>query len=282
MHKFVGVFIWATLFLAVTQNPCYAERVKAGTERSDVIRLWGEPSARANNGDMEMLVYSDGREVHLRDGVAVTVYGDAPGLASASSEPDSESGGVFNLFNRGNSEQPEQPDEQNAPPPPPPQPTASAAQPTMPDTSEMPAWAQAAFKVGMEQAERDAEAQRQWEAGEYPMWKIILPAAISVLLSILMFMSFWVILRKAGEPGWVMFIPIYNAIVFFRIAGKPGWWILLMFLPFINFIIVIVAYIGLAQQFGKHWLYGLGLLFLPYIFFPMLAFGDSNYGAVYV
>lgn len=33
----------------------------------------------------------------------------------------------------------------------------------------------------------------------------------------------------------------------------------------------------MAKVFGKGFLFGLGLLFLSVIFFPVLAFGDSRY-----
>ena len=39
--------------------------------------------------------------------------------------------------------------------------------------------------------------------------------------------------------------------------------------------------VGLANNFGKGGGYAVGLLFLPIIFYPMLAFGDAQYvGAV--
>lgn len=39
---------------------------------------------------------------------------------------------------------------------------------------------------------------------------------------------------------------------------------------------VIVA-LGLAERFGKGMGFGLGLAFLPFIVYPILAFGDSAY-----
>ncbi len=91
------------------------------------------------------------------------------------------------------------------------------------------------------------------------------------------FASVWIIFEKAGKPGWAAIIPIYNMIVLLEIIGKPLWWIILMFIPFVNLIILILVYIELAQRFGKSTLFGLGLVFLSFIFIPLLAFGDARY-----
>jgi hypothetical protein len=100
---------------------------------------------------------------------------------------------------------------------------------------------------------------------------------IGLAVAAIMIISMWKIFTKAGEPGWASIIPIYNTIVMLKIAGKPWWWLLLMFIPFVNFIIIIMAIIALAQSFGKGVGFGLGMLILPFIFFPLLAFGDAQH-----
>ncbi|MGZ7079140.1 MAG: DUF5684 domain-containing protein, partial [Thermoanaerobaculia bacterium] len=75
-------------------------------------------------------------------------------------------------------------------------------------------------------------------------------------------------------------VPIYNMIVLLKIAGKPLWWIILLFIPFVNFIIVILVYFALAKNFGKGAGFALGMVFLPFIFFPLLAWGDARYQGV--
>ncbi|RNC66710.1 MAG: signal peptidase I [Desulfuromonadales bacterium] len=98
-----------------------------------------------------------------------------------------------------------------------------------------------------------------------------------ILVVLVLLVSFWKIYEKAGEPGWASLIPIYNLFVLVKIAGKPWWWFLLMFVPVVGIIISILVYIALAARFGKGVLYGLGLLFLGFIFIPMLAFDKSVY-----
>lgn len=98
-----------------------------------------------------------------------------------------------------------------------------------------------------------------------------------LLLVVLVVAGMWKVFVKAGKPGWAAIIPIYNFIVLLEIAGKPAWWVILFFVPVVNLVVLIIAYMALAEKFGKGAGYGLGLAFLSPIFFPMLGFGDSRY-----
>ena len=94
---------------------------------------------------------------------------------------------------------------------------------------------------------------------------------------ILMIASGWQLFTKAGKPGWAVLIPVYNLILLLEIVGKPVWWVLLMFFPFVNLIVFIWMVNLLAKSFGKTELYTIGMVLLPFIFYPLLAFGDSQY-----
>jgi len=94
---------------------------------------------------------------------------------------------------------------------------------------------------------------------------------------ILMIASLWVIFTKAGKPGWACLIPIYNILVLLQIVKKPWWWLLLMLIPIVNFVIIIIVLYLLAKVFGKGAGFFVGLLLLPFIFMPLLAFGDAKY-----
>jgi hypothetical protein len=94
---------------------------------------------------------------------------------------------------------------------------------------------------------------------------------------LLIIASWWRIFTKAGWPGWAAIIPIYNAYVYLKIAGKPGWWLLLYFIPLVNVIIAIVVAVSFAERFGKGVGFALGLIFLGFIFYPILAFGEARY-----
>ena len=55
------------------------------------------------------------------------------------------------------------------------------------------------------------------------------------------------------------------------------WWILLFFLPIVNLFVAVLVSIAIAERFGKGAGFGLGLAFLGFIFYPVLAFGDAEY-----
>ena len=96
---------------------------------------------------------------------------------------------------------------------------------------------------------------------------------------VLMIAALWKVFEKAGEPGWAAIVPIYNFYILLKVAGRPGWWLLLYLIPFVNFIISIIVSIDVAKRFGKGTGFALGLVFLPFIFYPMLAWGDASYTA---
>jgi hypothetical protein len=87
----------------------------------------------------------------------------------------------------------------------------------------------------------------------------------------------WRIFVKAGKPGWAAIIPIYNILVELEILGRPWWWLLLMLIPLVNVVIGIILIFDMAKVFGKGTGFGFGLLFLSFIFIPILAFGDAKY-----
>lgn len=103
---------------------------------------------------------------------------------------------------------------------------------------------------------------------------------IQLAILVLMLVAMWKVFTKAGQPGWACIIPIYNIYILTKIAGKPGWWVLLMFVPVVNFIISILLSLALATNFGKSAGFAIGLLLLPFIFYPILAFGDAQYQPV--
>jgi hypothetical protein len=100
---------------------------------------------------------------------------------------------------------------------------------------------------------------------------------IALLIGLLLIVAMWKVFTKAGQPGWASLIPIYNIYIWCKIVGRPGWWIILMLIPFVNFIILIILSIDMAKSFGKGVGFGLGLAFLGFIFLPVLGFGSAQY-----
>ncbi len=87
----------------------------------------------------------------------------------------------------------------------------------------------------------------------------------------------WKTFSKAGKPGWACLVPIYNFVVMLQIAGRPVWWLLLMFIPIVNIIVMFVVMMNIAKAFGKGVGFGLGLAFFGPVFFPILGFGSAQH-----
>jgi hypothetical protein len=100
---------------------------------------------------------------------------------------------------------------------------------------------------------------------------------IGLLIALVVIVAMWKVFTKAGQPGWASIIPIYNVYIWCKIVGRPGWWVILLFIPLVNFIIAIILCIDLAKSFGKGVGFGLGLAFLGFIFWPILGFGSAQY-----
>ena len=99
---------------------------------------------------------------------------------------------------------------------------------------------------------------------------------IFVYLAI-MIVSSWLVFTKAGRPGWASIIPIYNTYTLLKVASKPGWLLIGLFVPLVDLIIWILIYNGLAKNFGRGVGFTVGLIFLPFIFLPILALGSAEY-----
>lgn len=100
---------------------------------------------------------------------------------------------------------------------------------------------------------------------------------IALVICVFMIAAMWRVFTKADQPGWGCLIPFYNVYLMLKIAGKPGWWLVFFFIPVINLVVQIVMLIDIARNFGRGGWFAAGLIFLPIIFFPILAFGDSSY-----
>lgn len=98
---------------------------------------------------------------------------------------------------------------------------------------------------------------------------------VSLAIALVVLIGMWKLFEKAGKPGWAAVIPLYNLIVLLEIIGKPMWWI--VFFLCLGPIGWILASLELAKVFGKDIGFAIGLILLPFVFVPMLGFGDARY-----
>ena len=103
---------------------------------------------------------------------------------------------------------------------------------------------------------------------------------ITTVVCVFLLASLWVVFTKAGVAGWKCLIPVYNSYLLYKIAWGNGWLFLLSLIPFVNFVVAIICMHKLSKAFGHGVGFTLGLLCLPYVFYPILAFGKSQYVGV--
>lgn len=179
-----------------------------------------------------------------------------------------------------------QPSQQAIKPTPEPQPTATPQeqQPPVetPQQQQPPAETPAPAEPQSQSVEIPVSTETPPPVSETQVIMMMMGVLMPVLLFtgaivLIMIIAWWKIFTKAGRPGWASLIPIYNTIVLIQIAGMPLWTFLGLFIPMINVIVWFLICLKLAQSFGKGAGYALGLFFIPFIFYPLLAFTSAEY-----
>jgi hypothetical protein len=143
--------------------------------------------------------------------------------------------------------------------------------------------------------EADPEASAAFgEALGLAIGALLVFALFSLLLYSVIVISAVRLLHKAGEGWWKALIPIYSNVVFLKVIKRPTWWIVFYLVPWIVWMIpdepvivmvlilpfLVVAIINsfdLAKAFGRGAGFAIGMILLPLIFLPILAFGNSKY-----
>ena len=117
---------------------------------------------------------------------------------------------------------------------------------------------------------------------------------VGLALTIVEIIATWKVYKKAGKAGWESIVPIYNQWVLCEITGVEKWFFALLISPIVVSIINFKYLNGLAYmaalgasffcnynlsiKFGKKgYGYALGLTLLPYVFYPILGFGKSQF-----
>jgi hypothetical protein len=108
-----------------------------------------------------------------------------------------------------------------------------------------------------------------------------LPVVVSGLAGYLIAaFAFVGIFRKADEPVWQAFIPIWSTIVLIKISGRPLWWIILLLIPVVNLVVLVFILHGLSTSFGHGAGFTVGLYFLSVIFMYILGYDSKPYQGV--
>ncbi|MBG31211.1 MAG: hypothetical protein CMI31_14615 [Opitutae bacterium] len=124
-------------------------------------------------------------------------------------------------------------------------------------------------KSNNDKAGKKQSNNKEEELGLIPI--IILSVFASTIL--IVWISFFKIFSKAGQAGWKAFIPFFNIFVFTKIVGKPVWWLLIYLLIPVGYIL---SAIQIGKLFGKNLLFSIGLILVPLVFYPLIAFGKAQ------
>lgn len=106
---------------------------------------------------------------------------------------------------------------------------------------------------------------------------------VAALVIIFHVIGYWKTLTKAGETGPMALLLIISCLIPFafipalKIIGRPLWWVVLLYIPIVNFVVLAIVSIDLAKRYGKGTGFGIGLWLLPPIFYMILGFGPSTY-----
>ena len=88
-----------------------------------------------------------------------------------------------------------------------------------------------------------------------------------ILFIILPYAGLWKLFEKAKVPGWLGIIPLANIFIMIKLSGRPAWWMLLVFIPVINVLILMGITIDFVKSFGKFKLSEhAGAVIFPFIF----------------
>ncbi len=76
-------------------------------------------------------------------------------------------------------------------------------------------------------------------------------ALFVLLCQLLMFIKLWKLYKKAGYAPYLAAVPIYNSVILLRIIGRPAWWVILLYFPIVNLLMLPVVWVETVRKFGK-------------------------------
>jgi signal peptidase I len=81
--------------------------------------------------------------------------------------------------------------------------------------------------------------------------QIVIISLIALVFFVLPSIGSYKLFKKAHEPGWAAFIPLYNTFVMLKIAGRPFYWFFLQLLPVVGWFITLGILVEFIKVFGK-------------------------------
>ncbi len=73
-----------------------------------------------------------------------------------------------------------------------------------------------------------------------------------LVVQVVHFLATWKLYVKAGRQAWEAAVPVYNAVILMKIINRPWWWVILIFIPVINIIMIPIIWVETIRSFGQN------------------------------
>ena len=104
-----------------------------------------------------------------------------------------------------------------------------------------------------------------------------LQAFLVFIFSIISLAALWKLYKKGGKHGWAAIVPFYSDFVMCDMAYGNGWIFLIWLIPVVSIIFGFYTNYRFAKLYkGCGTGMALGCAFIPFIFLPILAWGEGH------
>lgn len=128
-----------------------------------------------------------------------------------------------------------------------------------------------------------------FDAIDQSTWAVIgFLLMLVIVLMVLFLVALWRIFEKNNKEGWRALVPVYNMATLYEIVGIPSYlalFVLTAQMPHLGdtsslalILLYSVSTVKLGALFKKSNAFILGMVFLPFIFYPILGFSKDKVG----
>lgn len=114
-------------------------------------------------------------------------------------------------------------------------------------------------------------------AAAFPLDGVVAVFVFALVVYVWVAFALGAVFRKAEEPSWPAWVPVYNTAVLLRLGGFSGWWVLLGFVPVADAALYVIV-VAACHRVNRAFAYGAGMTVLAALLFPVWA-GVLGWGA---
>ena len=100
---------------------------------------------------------------------------------------------------------------------------------------------------------------------------------VFLVLLLIVLISMSRVFKKANRSGISAFIPVYNIYTLLEIANMTKAYLIPTLIPIVNIPFLLNINAKIAELFKKNKTFGIAMTFIPFIYYPILAFSGSEY-----